>query len=247
MTALATNSDRLACVLGVAILTWACGGPGGVVSTPQPVSATTTLKADRGTVVFSDNFHDVSSGWSTAKLPSGSRAGYTRDGYQIVGYGYLDHSAQVPYTVALKQLSVSVTATESSDAIAKSGFGVACTRGSGESAITYEFLALVGGTWEILLRHGSSSTDPETGLLKQGSSSASPGSSSVTVEGMCATLADGRTTRLALFINNSVVADITDPTAGSTPAGWFTDFIMRSQAARPSTVTATHFEVRDID
>ena len=133
------------------------------------------------------------------------------------------------------------------DAIAKSGFGVACTRGSGESAITYEFLALVGGTWEILLRHGSSSTDPETGLLKQGSSSASPGSSSVTVEGMCATLADGRTTRLALFINNSVVADITDPTAGSTPAGWFTDFIMRSQAARPSTVTATHFEVRDID
>ena len=211
------------------------------------MTATTQLKVDRGTLVFRDDFHDVSSGWSTAKLPSGSSAGYVNGGYAIVAYGYLDHADPAPYGLPINQISVSATATESANAPEKSGFGVACRRGSGESAVYYEFLVLVGGTWEILVRHASPGSDPESGRLKLGSSPASPGPSSLTVEAMCATLSDDRTNRLAFFINNSLVADIEDPTIGSTPIGWFADLIARSQAVGPSTVTATQFEIRNLD
>jgi hypothetical protein len=63
---------------------------------------------------------------------------------------------------------------------------------------------------------------------------------------MCATLSDGITTRLVMFVNSTQVADITDPVTGLPRMGWLGGFVVRDDGSGPATVTATHYEERDL-
>ena len=72
------------------------------------------------------------------------------------------------------------------------------------------------------------------------------GAAPLAVQGMCATLADLKTTRLTLFAGTLKIADISDTATSMPDAGWLTDLLVTSEALHASTVTATHFEVRDL-
>jgi hypothetical protein len=61
---------------------------------------------------------------------------------------------------------------------------------------------------------------------------------------MCATLADGRTTRLILLVDGATLADFTDAT-NLPGSGWLAGIDVVSNT-KPSTTTATSFEVRDL-
>lgn len=221
------------------------GGLNGVLKSPTPVTASTVLSPDRGSVVFTDGFNDSASGWSTATVADFS-ASFTKSGYVIVARRFVDHEVAAPYGIPKNQLSVSVTATESSGSPVGSGFGVGCTRGLKDPTIHYEFVVLVGGTWDIArhdLRPGAAAQHT---LLKKGTSPEAPGSASVTAQLMCATLSDGITTRLVMFVNTSQVADITDPVSDLPSLGWLGALDVRGEDSGPTTVTATHFEERDL-
>jgi hypothetical protein len=211
----------------------------------EPVTSTTVLTPDRGAVVFSDNFSDPKSGWST-DATSDFRGSFTKEGYVIVVRGFADHEAAAPYLTLKDQLSVSVTATESSDSPVGSGFGAACDRGLTDPTISYDFHVLVGGTWGIFrhdLRRGPGN---QHSLLKQGSSSKAPGAISRTIELMCATLSDGVTTRLVMFVDGTQVADISDPVSDLPRLGWVGGLDVSGVDSGPTTVTATHYEERDL-
>jgi hypothetical protein len=220
------------------------GGLNGAVKSPTPVTASTVLTADRGSVIFIDDFSDSNSGWSK-DTTADFKASFTGSGYVVVARNFVDHEVAAPYVLPKDQLSVAVRATESS-APDGSGFGAACDRGLKEQTISYDFAVQVDGTWDLVrhdLRPGAA--NPHA-LLKQGTSPKAPGAASITVELMCATLADGITTRLVMFVDNTQVADITDPVTDLPRLGWVGGLVVRGVDSAPTTVTATHYEERDL-
>src|SRR6266566_4977766 len=94
-------------------------------------------------------------------------------------------------------------------------------------------------TWRNRARSGTAVTLRDYGSLDVGFRP----SSSLTVELMCATLADAVTTRLVIFVSNTQVADLTDPVSDLPRLG---GLVVRGDDSGPTTVTATHFEQRDL-
>lgn len=209
-----------------------------------PVSATSQLVSDRGALVFQDDFSDPGSGWTTTPLPSGTTFTYGPAGYAVVAKGDLHHFSFAPYADPVQQLSASVSATESSAADSAGGVGVVCRRGSGSSQLQYEFLLFSDRRWYVERRDGVTGTSVPT-VLKQGSSAVAPGSTSVAVAGMCASETDGRTTRLALFVNGLKVADVADVATTFQDLGWRSGIDVASGNS-PATIDISQFEERDL-
>jgi hypothetical protein len=215
-----------------------------VDATSGAVTAAASLAAGRGTVVFFDDFHDRQAGW-----PDSSKAGvvtfqYTPQGYVIDATGGTMHNlVYSPYLVGVQQLSMALTAKLASTA-SGAGLGVTCRRGQGASLISYELLVLNDGRWFVERREGPPSLDVNATILSHGSSADVPGSTPITVSGMCATLSDGATTRLALFVQGQKVADLLDK-ASLPVGGWLGGILVASRDA-PAAATATYFEERDL-
>jgi len=237
---------RFAGTLCLASLAISCnGGLNSVIKSPTPVTASTVLTADRGAVVFTDDFSDAAAGWATSPTAN-FKASFGGSGYVVVARNFVDDEVAAPYLLPKDQLSVAVRATVSSSSPDESGFGAACDRGLKEQTISYDFIVQVGGTWDMYrhdLRPGAA--NPNTSL-KMGTSPKAPGTTSITVELMCATLSDGITTRLVMFVDNVQVADITDPVSDLPRLGWVGALVVRGVDAGPTTVTATHFQERDL-
>lgn len=213
--------------------------------TAGPVVASTELASTSGKTVFSDDFRNPSSGWTTDSLPSGTTFGYAPQGYVVVAKGQLEHFADSPYSTPVAQIAISVTATQSADAPAGAGYGVSCWRGQGTSELRYDFVMTSAGEWTIDRRDGGLLTTPLT--LKRGTSAAKLGVTPLAIEGMCATLADQHTVRLAMFVGTDKIADIIDSADAMPDAGWQADLTLASSAIHDSTVTVTHFEERDLE
>lgn len=233
-------------LIAVGVVLFGSGAPGlsPAPKTLGPVTASATVTAQRGTVVFSDDFHNTSSGWSTETLPSGTTFSYAAGGYVVVAKGAVDHFADAPYQAPEQQVAISVTATQSTDAPIGAGYGVSCWRGTGAAELRYDFLVSTGGDWQIDRRDGGIPTTPQ--VLKRGKSAVKLGSAALAVQGMCATFGDLKTTRLILFAGTLKVADVIDTTTAMPDAGWLADLLVTSEALHASTVTATHFEIRDL-
>jgi hypothetical protein len=230
----------------VMIFTASCsGGITGIVKKSNPVSETTVVKADRGPVVFSDDFTDSGSGWPKESVGDFS-ATFTRNGYVIVARRYIDHEAVAPYSIPKDQLSALVTATESTDSPSGSGIGANCDRGINDATLSYVFVVTIDGTWEARRYDTRKGATAPASSLKKGTSPKAAGAVPISVELMCATLSDGVTTRLVMFVNGTGVADITDRVDDLPKAGWLGGFVVRAQDTGITTVTATHFEERDL-
>jgi hypothetical protein len=209
-----------------------------------PVVQSTAVVSTSGKTVFSDDFHDPSSGWTTASLPSGTTFSYGADGYVVVAMGTLDHFANAPYTTPVSQIAIAVNATQSADAPVGAGYGVSCWRGTDTAEIRYDFVLTAAGQWSVDRRDGGVLT--QALILKEGTAPVQLGSTPVVVTGMCATLADGHTVRLVMFAGSDKVADITDSATALPDAGWQADLVLTSSEIHASTVTVAHFEVRDL-
>jgi hypothetical protein len=230
--------------VGVVLLGSGAPGLAPAPKTLGSVTASTTLTAQRGTVVFSDDFHNASAGWSTQTLPSGTTFSYAAGGYVIVAKGAVDHFATAPYETPVQQVAISVTATQSTDSPIGAGYGVSCWRGTGLAELRYDFLVSTGGDWQVDRRNGGIPTTPQ--ILKQGKSAVRLGSAPLAVQGMCATFGDLKTTRLVLYAGTQKLADIFDKATAMPDVGWLADLLVTSEALHASTVTATHFELRDL-
>jgi hypothetical protein len=237
-------------ILAVTIVI-AAAGAGILVNRMRPSSShhaaqgTGGLTATSGALVFTDEFHDPSSGWTTEPLASGTTFAYSGGEYVVVAKGSLHHFSGAPYDVPLAELSMSVTATQSSDAPEGAGFGVTCAQGSGAQHIRYQFLVVLGGLFFIERKIGPDGGNVGPTVVKQGTSSASPGSTPMTLVGDCITAADGQSTRLVLFIDGTMTADVTD-TASVPSDGWLGGLDVSSIDTNPSTVSVTKFEERDV-
>jgi hypothetical protein len=206
-------------------------------------SATSAVTASTGVVVFSEDFHDSNSGWTTGTAASGSTYTYSDGAYIAVAKGELHHFVSSPYARPLHELSALVTATQSADSRDATGFGVTFVRGSGPSQLRYQFLVLSSGRYFIEVSPGPDSATNFPNILKSGSAPA-PGVTPTTIVGACITAADG-TSQLVLFVNGAEVADVTDAQAVSS-TGWLSGVDIASRAIRPTIVTFTRFEVRDL-
>jgi hypothetical protein len=213
-------------------------------STAGPVTASTVLAADRGVVVSSDNFKNSHSGWPLPKANSAvTTYQFTSDGYAIGSRtGTLEHLVYAPYTTAQQQLSLSITATQTG-APKGAGFGVTCRRGSNAAQISYTMVVLNNGTYYVERYDGIPVATSNPKALRRGQSPVSPGSTAITVVGMCATIAPG-TTRVALFVNGQLLADVTD-TAVLAGSGWTAGIDMAS-GKTTSTLVATAWQERDL-
>ena len=203
------------------------------------------LSAGSGVVVFTDDFHDPVSGWFTGTTSSGTAYGYSGGAYVIDGHGYLTHYTLSPYAVPLPQASATITATQTSDAPPGAGLGVMCQQGTGQQLISYWLYISVGAVFHVSVVKGPDSPNNLSSNIKRGTSGTGPGSTPVTIVGDCLTAADGKSTRLVLFVNGVNVADVTDPSTVS-GSGWQMGIVASSEASKSSTVTYTRFEERDL-
>ena len=210
-----------------------------------PVTATSKVTPSLGRQVFTDDFHDPNSGWSVGTLASGTVYSYSNAGFVVVAKGTLFHFARAPYDLPLSQVSMSMTATQADGAPDGAGFGVTCDTGLGTSHLRYDFFVIAPGAWQVYRSDGPDSATNPSSLLKEGSASTAPGRTPVTVVGICATLGDSRTVRLALFIDGVLAADLSDQPHDA-PAGWSGGLAFDSDASRPTTDTVTAFELRDL-
>ena len=209
------------------------------------VTVGTRLTADRGAVVFADDFHDPGSGWNSGVLASGTSFGYAAGGYLIAGRGTLHHFAEAPFRVALDQLSVAATGTQTEGAPDGAGFGVTCWRGDGAGRVRYEFVLLAPSTW-YLERDGGVDTLTDRGVvLRKGDARIAPGSKPITLVGVCASL-DATSTRVALFVDGLKMVDQIDRAGGPGGGGWLSGLDVSSREAGDSAVTVVRFEDRDL-
>jgi hypothetical protein len=202
------------------------------------------ITPDQGTVAYSDQFGDPNSGWTTVELASGTTFAYQAGRYVVTARGSLHHFAVSPFEVPIAKLSVLAKATQSLTAPAGTGFGVLCAEGGDlQSGLRYEFLALNTGDW-FIERRGAGNSQPA--VVRQGKTSAKPGSNPVTVEGVCNTLSDSRTTRLLMFVNGHQVADLQDSIGPISGQGWAGGIDVASRSQAPSAVSVSDFEERDL-
>jgi hypothetical protein len=196
----------------------------------------------QGTVVFSDNFKNPSSGWTTTP-ESGATFAYNNGDYEITPTGNLHWFSVAPYGAPVQRMSAAVTASESFSAPAGAGFGAMCFRGSGASQLRFEFVGLVDGQWFVEENTGVPSPSRPPRILKQGTlSTGLP--KATTVEGACGTEPSSRTTRLDMFINGTHLTDI-DVAIPLPGPGWRSAIVAASRKTAPSSVYVTHFEERD--
>jgi hypothetical protein len=209
----------------------------------QPVVPVTA--ADQGTVVFSDDFTQAGSGWTTKTLASGTTFRYGANGYVVVAQGDLHHYAYAPYDKPIRQLSASGTYITDAALPGQSGAGVTCDARAGARSVFFEFLVLPGRTWLIEEGHGAIGGESTIDVLKQGTSPVKAGAT-MTVTGSCATSPDGSSTDLTMFIDGRLVARVTSTTP--LPAGvdgWQSDLLVSSYGTSSTTVVATKYVLRD--
>jgi hypothetical protein len=216
----------------------------GPSSPPGPITEITIVSSSSGALDWTDDFRSPSTGWITESSSEHTRYAYTSAGYVVASQGGpLHHLVYAPYNLAVAQLSVRLTATQVASG-SRVGFGVTCRRGSGAEQVAYEFIVLNDGRYFVERRDGEPSLATAPWILVNGISPSVPGTKPVTVVGMCATLADGRTTRLILLVDGATLADFTDAT-NLPGSGWLAGIDVVSNT-KPSTTTATSFEVRDL-
>ena len=211
--------------------------------TVGPVTASTQLVLARGSVVLQDDFRHAHS-WSGPRDDTASTTfQYGPGGYTIGSLtGVVEHLANSPNRSPSEQLSMSVTAVQTG-APSGAGFGVTCRRGTGVAQVTYTFTVLNTGRF-LIERFDGLLNGISPVVVRRGQSPVMPGTTPLTIVGMCATLADGRTTRLALFAGGSLLADVTD-VARLSGTGWLGGIDMAS-GKTPSTMTASSWSERDL-
>jgi hypothetical protein len=210
--------------------------------TPTRTGQLGAVRWRQGAVVYSDNFKDASSGWTTTP-ESGATFAYQNGTYVIIPTGNLHWFSEAPYAVPVPRMSAAVTARERVSAPGGAGFGVMCFQGAGPAQVRFEFLVLVDGQWFVEENTGVPSPSRVPTILKQGVVGA-PLAKATTIEGACGTPSHSRMTHLDMFVNGTHVADLDTetPVAGR---GWLAAIVADSRKTAPSKVTATHFEERD--
>jgi hypothetical protein len=215
-----------------------------IATATGPVTAATSLAATEGSAVYTADFSGKGGGWPAVAKDGLTTFAFTAHGYAITGLGgALHYLVYSPQTSGSQQLSVAITATLSSESTG-AGFGVSCRRGQGGALVSYEMLVLDDGRWYVERRDGPPSLGVEARILSKGSSAVLPGPLPITLVGMCATLNDGTSTRLALFVEGKQLADVTD--SSTLPADGWLSGILAAGGDEPMTVIVSSFVARDL-
>jgi hypothetical protein len=213
--------------------------------TPDGVTASSALTPMSGVEVFSDDFTDPTSGWSTGKDPKGAAFAYAPSGYTVTSTVAAHWLAYAPYFDAAQQVNLNMTAHESAGAPRGAGFGLTCRRGpDSASNVRYEFIVNESNRWFIERNQGAVTMSSTPTILDEGALPTSLGTQELEVSGICATLADGQTTRLALFVGAQKVADITDVSSLDAD-GWLGGLISSGDGVS-STTTVTGYTESDL-
>jgi hypothetical protein len=216
-------------------------------SSPGPtsdgVTASSPLSPMSGIEVYSDDFTDSTSGWSTGADPKGADFEYAADGYTVTSTVAAHWLTYAPYDDPAQQVNLNMTAHESPGAPHGAGFGLVCRRGPDSTTdVRYEFIVNETDRWFIERSQGAVSLSGATPtILDEGSLPTPLGSQEFEISGICATLADGQTTRLALFIESDKVADITDVSSLDSD-GWLGGLISSGDDVRSTTTVAGYTE-----
>jgi hypothetical protein len=231
-------------VVGVALLAVAVvvlGVIGVIVTRDQSGSPPGVLGPNR--VLYTDDFHDPGSGWTTGSLPSGTTFGYSGQGYLVNAVGDLQHFANAPYAEPVQRLTMSVTATQVTHDQDAAGFGVGCSRNTVSAPIRYEMLVDAAHHWVIERRDGAANASSTPSVLATGTSPLAPGSSPITVSGSCLTGGDNRTTTLIVSENGEKVGQVEDTAALAGP-GWRGLLEVSSRGDQPCPATVTRYVER---
>jgi hypothetical protein len=220
---------------------------------PQPspssdgsgATQTSPLSSSSGSVVFADDFSDPDTGWGTGS-DDDSTYTYRPDGYYMTSYVAAHFLSYSPYDTPQQQMEQSVTATEVGGAEPGAGFGVICRRGPDSATqLRYEFAVTNSGKWYIERNQGALSISVAPTILSQGVTQVVPGASALTLTSVCATLADGTTTRLTLFLNGVKVADTVD-VATLDAEGWLGGVLTTNASSDPATTIFNYYNETDL-
>jgi hypothetical protein len=206
---------------------------------PSAVTAKSTVRPTTGTVIFSDDFTDPTTGWNIGGHDDSDNE-YDSAGYTITVTKPWMVSTPSPYDGVVSQLSQSVTSSISASSEEGSSFGLACGRDfDAPSEMDYEFFVDREGGWYIQRRNKATDFSSNPHVLSEG---AVPQRTTkpITMVAVCASLADGKTTRLVLFIGGVEAADLTDRSPAET-SNWQGMLDTEGGDTKPTSVLITGY------
>jgi len=189
---------------------------------PGTVTATSTVTAQAGKIVYQDNLTSPNSSWPTLSRNSAARFTQDSNGYtvQVVPDGFA--WSPVPYRDRIDQISVTATGSivPAAEPDSTNGMGVNCLQDEGKvTELHYYFLLLQDGSWVVGSLRGNTDT-PTLSKLKRGKATGFSPDRPATITAVCATLADRSSTRLLYFLNDTLLTDLTDVRPSLPNVGW---------------------------
>ena len=208
-----------------------------------PVLAPTPYSPDGGSPVLDLGFPGDAKGWPIGQQAGSTQLSLSAGGYVVTASGRsTDHLVDAPLDKGYRRLAVTATAAQSSGR-GTAGFGVSC-RSAGPVAVMYEFIVLNNGGWLVERRTGTNDVGAPT-IVMHGTSFSVPGPKPIAISGICAASADGKTTRLSMFVDGVRLTDVADFTP--TPSEGWRGGIVVSTVDVAATVVFASFEERDLD
>jgi len=209
----------------------------------NPMTATAPLKAGDGKVVYSDDFHDQNSGWTNQVGLFGTKVTYGSNALTITPKDWGTTDLVPPFHGQIDQIAIALTA--SVDGVTSGGDGVTalCRQQTATGQVEYRFGVSSGSTWSFTrsIQTGSHTDINGSGGVSQTNIGATP----VSAVAVCATLADGRSTRVALFVDGTSVMDRVETADSDLKTGWSPVVQIDSSKSTPS-VSLHKFEVRNL-
>jgi hypothetical protein len=213
---------------------------------PAPTASHTPVSPNGGRVAYDTDFATAGA-WPVGNLGGSMTATLSAGGYEVTTSASSPQIVAAPRWTDALSLSVSATVVQSVDAQAAgfslAGFGLVCSRSSGPTQLTYEFVVRADGAWDVDRFEGPPEQASVVHVLSSGLGPVAAPTTETTMTGICTTL--GTATQLDFYVNGQLIFDTIDENPGPSFGGWIGGIDVRG-ASRPHSATLSRFTLTEL-
>jgi hypothetical protein len=219
-------------------------------TSPRPTAAASRapVSLSGGRVEYDADFAAVD-GWPTGNVDPDLTAALSGGGYEVTASRSTRNVIVAPHWTNALSLSVAAVASQTVDSqsagFSVAGFGVVCTRSTGPTQLTYEFIVRADGSWDVDRIDWPPESTDVVHRISSGSGALESVTREATIVGVCTTF-DSTTTQLDFYVDGRLLSSSTDSDPGSSFGGWLGGIDVDGWSSGPHTATLRRFTLTDL-